>query len=229
MDFGKLLNSFGNPLCLWYASFSSHFLKNIPINLRDKKTLKKVIQVLMICLVFLSCDKQKTEVILLGTVHSPIENFNEDSLFNILIQIKPDVILYEVDSSFFTSDFEFEKELSSNEYNATVKYQKEIGIILRPYDFTGRNEHRKRIGSRPADSKTLQDLDSLYKNQLLSKSQNKIYREYLSINKDLAELVYLGAKTYNSSSTDSIAKIRQEYQYRKLLEIVDEIPLFADK
>ena len=56
-----------------------------------------------VLLKFSSCQSPPTEVVLLGTVHQPVENFNADTLYDILVDIEPDVILYEVDSSFFTS------------------------------------------------------------------------------------------------------------------------------
>jgi hypothetical protein len=185
-------------------------------------------QIIIICLFLCSCTNKKTELVLLGTVHQPIQNFNADSLYNILVNIKPDVILFEVDSSFFTKDFEFKKPWKSNENIATIGYMNSFDVDVRPYDFTGRNEYRIKIGSRPTDSKASNLLDSLYKNNLLKSLDSKIYKDFLNVNDSLNSFAYLGAKTFNSSNTDKIAQIRQEYQYKRLLDIMKDYPIFSN-
>lgn len=179
-------------------------------------------------LIFQSCNEQQTNLVLLGTVHQPVENFNSDSLYNILKKIRPDLILFEVDSSFFTQDFKFKKTWESNENIATIKYMNNFDVDVRPYEFTGRNEHRIKIGSRPTDNKASNLLDSLYKNNLLNSSDNKIYKNFLKVNDSLNSLAYLGAKAFNNSKTDKIAQTRQEYQYKKLLDVMEEYPIFSN-
>ncbi|WP_020528467.1 hypothetical protein [Flexithrix dorotheae] len=177
----------------------------------------------------ISCRQKKTELILIGTVHSPVENFNSDSLYNILLSIKPDLILYEVDSSFFTPEFKFKKEMSSNEYLATTKYIEKFKIPIRPYDFTGRNEYRKNIGSRPTDSKALGLLDSLYWSNSLNQESKNTYKEYLVVDSCLNALAYLGPVNFNQLSTDSLAQLRQSFQYDKLMKVMNTTPVFSEK
>lgn len=190
-------------------------------------TVKMSITVLFFCL-FFSCHQQNSELVLLGTVHSPVENFNADSLYQILEKIKPDIILYEVDSSFFDKAFNFQKDLNSNEYFATSRYLKNSRAVIRPYDFTGRNEYRINAGSRPADSKTLKMLDSLYGEKLLDQAQSQVYKEYMRLTETLNSFAYKGAKAFNNPRTDSIAALRQFYQYEKLLELVRSNAVFGE-
>jgi hypothetical protein len=178
-------------------------------------------------LVLQSCSNKKTELVLLGTVHQPIQNFNSDSLYNILVKIKPDLILFEVDSSFFTKNFKFKKTWKSNENIATIRYMNNFDVDVRPYEFTGRNEYRIKIGSRPTDSKAINLLDSLHKNNSLNSSNNKTYEDFLEVNDSLNSFAYLGAKGFNNPITDKIAQIRQEYQYKKLLDVMGEYPIFS--
>lgn len=134
---------------------------------------------MFIGLLFYSCTSKKTELVLLGTVHQPIENFTPDSLYNILVKIQPDLILFEVDSSFFTEEFEFNTTWESNENIAVVKYMKNFDVDVRPYEFTGRNEYRIKIGSRPTDGKAIEMLDSLYKGNQLDSLNQKVYLKFL--------------------------------------------------
>ncbi|MDW3209859.1 MAG: hypothetical protein R8N23_08325 [Reichenbachiella sp.] len=175
-----------------------------------------------------SCTKPKTELILLGTVHQPVENFNADSLYNILVRISPDVILYEVDSSFFTDQFEFNTSWKSNEYKATSKYANLNEVIIRPYDFTGRNEYRKAIGARPTDGLAKALLDSLYQTGLLNPADQLQYESYLRVNDTLNALAYYGAASFNNPATDSIAQSRQQLQYESLAKIMEQYPVFSD-
>jgi len=190
--------------------------------------MRRFLQIIFIGFLFYSCTSKRTELVLLGTVHEPVQNFNADSLYNILIKIQPDLILFEVDSSFFTKEFEFKKTWDSNENIATIRYMNNFDVDVRPYEFTGRNEYRIKIGSRPTDSKATKLLDSLYSNNLLNPLNEKIYTDYLKVNDSLNSIAYLGAKAFNNSKTDRIAQKRQEYQYKKLLEIMGEYPIFPN-
>ena len=190
--------------------------------------MRRLLELIFISLLFYNCTSKRTEVVLIGTVHQPVQNFTPDSLYNILVKIKPDLILFEVDSSFFTKDFKFKKTWESNENIATVKYMNNFDLDVRPYEFTGRNEYRIKIGSRPTDSKASELLDSLYRNNKLDSLNKSIYQNFLKTNDTLNSFAYLGARAFNRPETDKIAKIRQEYQYKHLLRIMGEHPIFFE-
>lgn len=190
--------------------------------------MKKILELIFIGLFFLGCTNKRTELVLLGTVHQPVQNFTPDSLYNILVKIKPDLILFEVDSSFFTKDFDFKKTWESNENIATVKYMSKFNVDVRPYEFTGRNEYRRKIGSRPTDSKALKLLDSFYRNNQLNSLHKKNYKRFLEANDTLNSFAYLGARAFNNSKTDKTAEIRQKYHYKELLSIMSEYPIFSN-
>lgn len=196
--------------------------------IKQTQKMKYILILITLCIAFSSCRKSQTEIILLGTVHQPIQNFNSDSLYNILVKLEPDLILFEVDSSFFTKDFKFNRTWESNENIATIKYMTNFKVNVRPYEFTGRNEYRMKIGSRPTDSKATKLLDSLYDNNLLDSVNAIIYKEYLVINDSLNSFAYLGARGFNNSTTDKIAHLRQQYQYRDLLKIMQSYPIFSN-
>lgn len=188
--------------------------------------MKKIIIILFVCLFLQSCQKNKVELILLGTVHQPVENFNPDSLYTILTKIDPDLILFEVDSSFFTQDFKFKKNWNSNENIAAVKYMAAHDVKVRPYDFTGRNEYRIKIGSRPTDGKAFKMLDSLYRSKSLGPKDERHYWEFLQVDDRLNSFAYQGAKAFNSLRTDSVAEKRQHLHYNALGKIMDGYEMF---
>ncbi|MCC9136782.1 hypothetical protein ACFSKU_10240 [Pontibacter silvestris] len=71
--------------------------------------MKNLLMTLFTLLIaFYSFGQQKeTEITVIGTIHQAASNFNPDTLYEILERIKPDIILIEIDSSFFTEDFRF--------------------------------------------------------------------------------------------------------------------------
>lgn len=190
--------------------------------------MNRFLEIIFICLIFCSCTSKRTELVLLGTVHQPVQNFTPDSLYNILVKVKPDLILFEVDSSFFTKEFDFKKTWESNENIATVRYMNNFDVDVRPYEFTGRNEYRLKIGSRPTDNKALELLDSFYKNNQLNSLNNRKYQNFLKANDTLNSFAYLDAKAFNNPETDRAAEIRQKYHYKELLGIMSEYPIFSD-
>lgn len=189
--------------------------------------MKNIFLIFIAYIILASCNKKQTELILLGTVHQSVDNFTPDSLYYLLERIDPDLILFEVDSSFFTTDFRFKKTWNSNENISTIKFMKNYDVDVRPYEFTGRNEYRVKIGSRPTDSKAVKLIDSLYRANLLNIQERKTYEEFINITDTLNSFAYLGAKAFNNAQTDSIAQIRQQYQYEKLLGIINDNPIFS--
>jgi len=188
----------------------------------------RILLLIVIGLLFFNCTNKRTELVLLGTVHQSVQNFTPDSLYNILLKINPDLILFEVDSSFFTKEFRFKKTWESNENIATVKYMNNFDVDVRPYEFTGRNEYRIKIGSRPTDGIALELLDSLYRNNQLGALNASIYQKFLEANDSLSSFAYLGARAFNNSKADKIAQHRQEFQYKELMKIINENPIFSN-
>jgi hypothetical protein len=178
---------------------------------------------------FLFCKTEKpTEIIVVGTQHHPVPNFNSDTLFNILEDVKPDYILREIDSSFFTSDFRHKSTLNSNEGMASEKYVKKHPTTkLRPFGFEGRNEYRINIGSRPTDGLTTALLDSLNKANLLSASEAEIYNKFQALLEPLKVLASKSPENFNNPTTDSICEERQHYQYKMLAKITNVRDEFA--
>lgn len=193
--------------------------------------MKNTSLILLIILTLLSCKKEKmTEIIVIGTLHNPEPNFNSDILFDIFENVKPDLILLEGDSSFFTTDFRLKKALNSNEVIASEKYAEKYPMTkLRPYGFEGRIQHRINIGSRPTDGLTTKLLDSLNKMNLLSASEAKIFNKWQALLEPLKVQASKSPENFNNPTTDSICAERQYYQYKMLTKITNTREEFANR
>ena len=205
-------------------------MRNFIIKQLLKKMILRIFSLLILILTGHACDEtnKKKEVVFLGVVHDPIENFNADSLFKIIVDLDPDLILFEVDSSFFTDDFQFNRTWESNELDAVRRYMDKYPVMVRPYDFTNRNEYRVKIGSRPTDGKALNLLDSLFLKGSLSLSDSLIYKSYVETTDTLVSFAYMGALAFNNKTTDSIASKRQNLLYNALLKVMQNYPIFAN-
>jgi hypothetical protein len=83
-----------------------------------------------------------TTIVVVGTVHNKTEKFTAQKLYGIMERVKPDLILVELDSSFFTPSMSIKPEdlNASLENSVVADYQKASGVPIRPYDIEGRNK-----------------------------------------------------------------------------------------
>lgn len=190
---------------------------------------KKLYLILFFMSLYCVTAQTQTEIYLIGTVHKKSKILTPEILFDILEQIKPDVILQENDSRQIKT-FLDDIEPDSNEQNATLWYLKKYPKTLNlPFEFEGRNEYRRKHGMVPADAETINLLDSLYQAKLLNNNEMKIYADYLHANTELKAYGNTTFKELNSEQFDSINRIRQHIQHKELQKITSENDYFAKR
>ncbi len=176
----------------------------------------------LILIVLTSCASQKSTLIILGTVHLPTENINSDSIYNVLKSVKPDFILMEADTMIFDKDFNFKKSYDENEFNAVSKYKKEFpNVNIRPIEFKGRNIYRKKIGLYPEASEVLQELNSISSNGEFKSNENEIWMRFANLWMESDSISNEKLRILNDKSSDLIIDSLMNYQYFKLLGIIN--------
>lgn len=192
----------------------------------------KYIFTIILSLVFnilFSQTTDKTKLYIIGTLHESSDILNPNMLFEVLEEIKPDILLQENDSEMISSFFE-NINPKSNERNASLmyitKYPKTLNL---PFEFEGRNSYRKFNGMTPTDDLTAELLDSLYTKKLLNTKNSNIYKKYLEANKVLINFLNKGFKEMNSKEFDSINKYRQNIQHHQLTDITNSEDIFAKR
>jgi len=164
--------------------------------------------------------QHKTEIFIIGNIHDSVPNYNSGILFNILDDVKPDIILHEVDREGM-EEYIKEANPKGNEIKASNLFiQKYPGTERLPFDFEGRNQYRRNMGMVPTDNLTVKLIDSLYKSKQLSRRETKNYRRFSELTGELMKIATLPPERFNNSHTDKIARKRQHYQYKELLKIV---------
>lgn len=193
--------------------------------------MKRIILAILALTSFFSCQTENpTEIIVIGTQHKAVPNFNAEILFNILENVKPDFILHERDSAAFNSEFKFIKKPTENEGIASSKYIKKYPTThLRPHEFENRNTYRVNKGMRPTDRLTLRLVDSLYKAGLLTTSEAEIFKTYKDALEPLKIIAAKDPKAWNNTAADSLCENRQFHQYKMVPKITNTRKEFANR
>lgn len=169
------------------------------------------------------------ELVIVGTVHRPTRLFNPDSVARILERVRPDLILVELDSSFFTPAFELKTPGRENEDLGVARYRRQHpGVPMRPFDYEGRNEFTRQHELLTRPGEVLAQLDGLYQNRLLTPAQGQVLDRYYALTDSLNRYARQRPYVINQPAVYALAARRQHYQYQKLKQVVDARPEMAD-
>jgi hypothetical protein len=183
----------------------------------------RLIQVLLFLLTF-SCYAQ-TKVCVIGEFHEENELINPDTVFQILEKIKPDLILIEMDSSYFTKDFtfDFDKDpdiLSTNQNIASYRYQQSYKIPLRPYEISGRNEFYRKENYFKKEREIFNQIYTFHSENKLSKASENYFEILISTLELYAKVKYNSLKEVNSDLNQKFTELK----YRTIYDLIISIP-----
>jgi hypothetical protein len=176
-----------------------------------------------------------TEIFVVGTVHFPTPAFTADSLYNALETLRPDLILFEIDSARLAAVLgppapmqrlgrALGWEGTPNEAAAVAKYRlRHPAALVRPYEWGRRDQFHRQYGILSTPGLIFSKLKELRDAGQLTPRQRRTLATYDSLT---ACLNALGSTrplaALNSVAADSLAQRRQNSQYHQLKTIVDE-------
>ena len=179
-----------------------------------------------------------TVLCILATVHQVTPNFNHDSIYCILNQFKPDLILTEEDSSLFIYYHKgynqtVEKTLSerikmsfgieneSNEDKAVLKYKFfNSGVNIRPYDIENRNDYYIKTNFFSKEAKAYEKIKSLKEKNIVSKDYQEIWQEYCKVNDSINYLATQTPYILNQDLTNILSIRREVIRNEKIIKIL---------
>ncbi len=172
----------------------------------------------------------RTEIVVVGTVHSPTNKFTEGTLIGILRKVNPDLILLELDPSFFDSSFTLAEKYQniSLENTAVTTYAKTAVVKLRPFDIEGRNKFYQEHDYFKRELSLNQEINRMYGAGQLS-SEAKLLFEGLTALADVRDAC--GAErpeVINSSACDTAIEKKQGYAFKGIGKIVDLTPALKE-
>ncbi|MFN8276341.1 MAG: hypothetical protein U0T84_02555 [Chitinophagales bacterium] len=177
-----------------------------------------------------------TEVIVLGTLHQHGAQVSFDSLYNALEKIKPNVILFEMDSTGFDETMNLKNSIYSMvapeflskwqpknlEEMACKKYQHfNPSAVIRPYEWSGRDKFHKTKAYTAIEAKCFPEMHQLYHSKKLRVQHENIFRAFLSLTQQLNGYSDSTLAQINTKAVDSLAKSRQYLHYKAIKQIVD--------
>lgn len=177
-----------------------------------------------------------TEVYVLGLTHKPTLKLSIDSLYNALELIKPDLILYEYDSTGFDGEMRlkskyayvlpyFLSRFQSNEATAFFKYLAfNPNTLIRPYEWNQRVDWHKKN-----DKAVGEMFDAIYKRYeagKLSTQHKVIVDDFNNLTRLLDGYIDSSIFVINTLLPDSLAELRQNCHYYQLANIIKEDKYF---
>lgn len=176
-----------------------------------------------------------TEVFVVGTVHFPTPAFTADSLYDALEALRPDLILFEIDSTRLAAVLGPPTPMQRlgralgwegipNEAAAVAKYRRRHpAALVRPYEWGRRDQFHRQHGILSTPGLIFSKLKELRDAGQLTPRQQRTLATYDSLT---ARLNALGGTqplaALNSMAADSLAQRRQNSQYHQLKTLVDE-------
>jgi pheromone shutdown protein TraB len=160
----------------------------------------------------------QTRLVIVGTVHNKTSNVSPDSILAVLERIKPDIILLEFDSSFFTKDFRLKRKDTSNESIAAAKYITLHPTPLRPFDLQGRNKYYERSGLLQHQYEAYQKLTRL--RSTLTDSEKKAVTEYIFLTSSLEQIATKTLHEINGRETGKYVMRQQTLMSDEILNVV---------
>lgn len=173
-----------------------------------------------------------TEVYVVGSMHFETDNFKRDDLYSYINKVSPSIILYESDektvnrmvkrTDFFNqlmSSFNNGKRVESFVALRYLKNHPESKVL--GYEWEERDRFHFKHNYRKNMSKLVGTAIKLNKEKVLSHEESKIMNEFLKVNKKYYNLG--NSKTIydiNNPISDSIVRIRQEFVYHKIPQIL---------
>ncbi len=167
-----------------------------------------------------------TDIIIIGTVHYNTNNYNSDTLKEILDNIKPDVILVECDSSYMTPDFQLSEDIKDIflETKAITKFLNEKHADLRPYDIPGRdlflNDHTREKNQ----TNFFEDISILHRDNKLNDSALNIFNRVISMMNISEEMANSPATYINASEGSKKIDTINYYSYIGLDNLIKLTP-----
>jgi hypothetical protein len=180
---------------------------------------------LLFCGIHNAYSQTQTEICIVGEVHEERKYMNSDSVYNILLKIKPDVILIELDSSYFTNDFLFNLDkypdmLSSNQNSGAETYRLQHKVDLRPFDMSGRDNWYRKINYFENQEKMWNDILNLYEKEELS-IRDKEDVELIQFAMNYNKVSFNSVKDLNVNMTVKFLSLREKIIYQKMVSIVE--------
>lgn len=176
--------------------------------------------------------KNGTEVYVVGSMHFETNNIKRDDFYTYISKVSPSIILYESDTQTVNrmvnrTDFWRQLTVFFNKKNPVEKFVALKYLKHHPktkvlgYEWEERDRFHFKHNYRKNMSNLIGMAHKLNREKVLSNQESKIMRDYNEIGKKVRNLG--NSKTvydFNNPIADNIIRVRQEYAYHKIPQIL---------
>jgi len=194
------------------------------------KNASKLICTILFCFslavsVYAQTKSDTTTLVFVGTIHNATKNFTEKTLYNILLRVKPDIILVELEPTYFTADMIRDQyRRSSLENKVVMDYFFYEGPALRPYDIEYRNEIYAKNNYFNLQKQFSEALSKASDNKLLNEEAGRILQSVDAFGKMSSAYSMDKPDIFNSLSCDTAMSLKHKIDSEGLQRIVELTP-----
>ena len=188
--------------------------------------LTGLILILLSAIPAISYSADTTSIVVVGTVHNQTEKFTGKQLYDIIERIKPDLILVELDSSFFSESMSIKPDLINVSLENTVvnDYQKSRAVLVRPYDIEGRNKIYQVNNYFGQQRELSKSLNNARKDSLLH-GEPMVLLDAMTRFDGITQSFASGSpEIFNSASCMKVMESKQYYANEGMVKIVSSVP-----
>ena len=184
--------------------------------------------------------KNGTEVYVVGSMHFETDNIKRDDFYTYISKVSQSIILYENNAQTVNrmvkrtdflnqmmSSFKKENKVECFVAHRYLKHHPECKVLS--YDWQERDRFHFKHNYRKNMGKLIGMAHKLNREKILSNQESKIMNDYDKISKKMYNLG--NSKTvydFNNPIADSIIRVRQEYAYNKIPQILKTKELSDD-
>jgi hypothetical protein len=189
-----------------------------------------------------SQDSLVTDLILIGTKHTPHSGYHSDSLLKVVVNLKPDIILIEQDSVsgiFKTGQFKpiprWIKYLSritgwsKNEIEGNMihKFHRAFpNVIIKPFDvaLNGHERDKNRKEFIQLEKVFEVAMSKAYVNKEMSQYRANVHLTREELHTQMSKRMYSILQEFNTDSTTEIIRQRKTLEESHFKALVDSVP-----
>ena len=145
-------------------------------------------------------------------------------------RVNPDLILLELDPSFFDSSFILPEKYQNItlENKAVTAYAKTAGVRLRPFDIEGRNKFYQEHDYFKRELSLNQEISRMYSSGQLPSEAKLLFEGLLALASVRDSCGAERPEVINSSACDKAIEKKQDYAFKGIGKIVDLTPALKE-
>lgn len=163
---------------------------------------------------------QTTELYIVGTIHEKSKHCTSNDIHSLLTDLKPDVILLEMDDNIYKKWTANEIQKQSNESKASLKYKKaNSNLQIRPFDMEGSVKYLYMNKGFERYMNIELEMDEQYFKEKMNPANTTLYEKYINLREKSFEYKE-ELSVINSLEMDALIKSTEEAQ-NNLGEIIN--------